>query len=65
MVIVISVDSPAVIYELPDIIHRGFSLSLAVHDDLVPGLRFLLDPFPVTDPADVSEVGRQYVQFLG
>ena len=65
MVVVIGVDSPAVIQELPDIIHPGFGLSLAVHDDLVPGLRILLDPFPVTDPADVSEVGRQHIQVLG
>jgi len=62
MVVVIGVDTPAVIEESPDVIHPGPGLSLAVHDNLVPGLRLLLDPLPVTDPADIGEIGRQHIQ---
>src|SRR5690348_16528544 len=64
IVVVIGVDAPAVIEELPDIIHPGPGLSLAVHDKLVPGLRLLLDPLPVTDPADIGEIGRQHSRSL-
>lgn len=46
---VVRVDNLAAAEELADVADPGQGFALAVPDDLVPGFRLLLDPFPVTD----------------
>src|SRR6266705_2543342 len=38
-------------------------ITVAIYNHLVPSCRFFLDPFPVSQPANVSEVGGNQVEF--
>src|SRR2546425_4943684 len=39
-------------------------ITLAIYNHLVPSCRFFLDPFPVSQPPNVSKVRRNWIPFL-
>src|SRR6267378_3885018 len=64
MVVEVAIDRRAAVDHPPNVGDPAPHVARAVDDEMIPAPRPLLDPFAVSEPADVSVIGGQDVALL-